>query len=106
LIHTSKKYPQKSKISIFTALSIATSYLIFAFYGGGEVFIRTLIFLFLPLACIFYGKEMGDMTGVRFRLTFAAPLVTKSTPGVFVVFMGWVLLLMPLVVGILSYVFK
>jgi Zn-finger nucleic acid-binding protein len=106
LIHTLNKYPQKSKISIFTALSIATGYLIFACYGGGEAFIKTRIFLFLPLACIFYGKEMGDMTGVRFRLTFAAPLVTKPTPGAFVEFIGWVLLLMPLVAGILSFIFK
>jgi Zn-finger nucleic acid-binding protein len=106
LIHISKKYPQKSKASIFTAFAISISYLVVASFDGGEKVIKTLMFLILPLACIFFGKELGGLTGVRFRLTFAAPVVTKPTPGIVVVFMGWVLLLMPLVVGIFSYIFK
>ena len=67
-----------------------------SFFNGSEGFLRMLLFLILPLGCIFFGDELGGTTGVRFRTTFFAPVVTKPTPGAFVVFMGWVLLTFPI----------
>jgi Zn-finger nucleic acid-binding protein len=106
LIHTLNKYPQKSKASIFTALAVSICYLVVASFKSGETVIKTLMFLVLPLACIHFGEELGGMTGVRFRLTFAAPIITKPTPGVFIVFMGWFLLMLPLVIGVISFIAK
>ena len=66
-------------------------------------------FLFLGFTCpskcisIFFGEKMGNLIGVRFRLTFAAPTVDKTSPAIFVAAMGWVLLLMPLVVVLFVY---
>ncbi len=85
------------------AVIISLFYLgIASFFKGSEGFLRMLLFLILPLGCIFFGEELGGTTGVRFRTTFFAPVVTKPTPGIFVVFMGWVLLLFPIIFGILS----
>ncbi|MDA3793144.1 MAG: zf-TFIIB domain-containing protein [Elusimicrobia bacterium] len=91
-----------NKGKIITAI-ISLFYLGFAsFFNGSEGFLIMLLFLILPLGCIFFGDELGGVTGVRFRTTFFAPVVTKPTPGAFVVFIGWVLLLFPIIFGILS----
>ncbi len=82
------------------AVIIALFYLGAAYFSdGAEAFFRMLLFLMLPLACIFFGEELGRVTGVRFRVAFS-PVVTKPTPGVFVVFGGWILLLLPLIIVI------
>lgn len=79
------------------ALIISVFYLGLALlFNGSEEFLRMLLFLILPLGCIFFGDELGEITGVRFRTTLFAPIVTKSTPGTFVIFMGWVLLTFPI----------
>jgi Zn-finger nucleic acid-binding protein len=83
------------------AVLLSLSYLGAAyFFEGAETLFRVLLFLIMPLACIFWGDALGSMTGVRFRLTLACPVVTKPTPGVFVAFIGWVLLILPLVVSV------
>ena len=98
LSQSSEKKSRRSKVSLFAASVISLGYLIFALFIDFETFIQMLLFLLLPLACIFFGDKMGEMIGFRFRLTFAAPTVDKSSPGSVVVFMGWVLLLLPLVI--------
>jgi uncharacterized protein len=71
------------------------------FYAGYQGFFRMLQFLILPLAFIFFGEAFGGLTGVTFRATLFAPVVTRPTPGVFVVLGGWALLLLPIVLGML-----
>lgn len=75
-----------------------------SFTAGLEGFFRILLFLIFPLACIFFGEELGGLTGVRFGLSLFRPVITKPTPAPFVVFMGWILLLFPIIFAILSAV--
>lgn len=92
-----------SKKSKIIAVAISLFYLGIAFFfEGSEGTFRMLMFLIFPLAFIFFGEELGSATGVRFRATFFAPVITKPTPGAFVVSGGWVLLLLPIIIGILS----
>lgn len=59
--------------------------------AGSALFLS--ICVLLPLACIWYGDEMGDYVG-----TLPGPAINKPTPGGLVKAGGWVLLLMPIVV--------
>lgn len=63
--------------------------------GGGETAIQCTIYLILPLACIWFSEEMGSFTGIM-----RGHLVTSTSPGCAVAFMGWVLLLLPAIVGL------
>jgi uncharacterized protein len=98
----SKRQEKKINKGTITALTIAIIYLLLG-YGleGVGGLAKALFFIILPLSCIFFGKELGGKTGIRFRTSFLAPVITKSTPGSFVVFIGWVLLLFPAIVAIL-----
>lgn len=95
-----KSASNKGKI---IAVAISVFYLgIVFFFKGSEGIFRMLMFLIWPLAFIFFGEKLGGVTGVRFRATFLAPVVTKPTPGAFVVFLGWLLLFLSIIFGILS----
>jgi len=86
-----------SRKAKFTAVVIALLYLIVApFAGGLELFLHTLAFLVISLACIFFGEDLGRVTGTRFRLKLVSPMITKPTPGFIVVFGGWLWLLSPI----------
>lgn len=64
----------------------------------GDV-LKFLAFTILPLACIWFGDALGGYTGFSRPL---GPRITNTTPGSFVVFLGWVILLFPLIVGIIK----
>jgi len=82
------------------SLIISIIYLVVAYtYRGAEDLLRLLLFLMLPLACIWFGDEMGRWTG-----TIRLHLVTSESPGCLVRFMGWILLLLPAIIGIISIV--
>ena len=53
--------------------------------------------LSFPLACIWFGDEMGEYTGSLFRP------ITKSSPGIVVRIGGWILLLMPALTGLIIW---
>ncbi|RKX45284.1 MAG: hypothetical protein DRP64_04925 [Verrucomicrobia bacterium] len=81
----------RSKKGRIIASLIALVYLMVGFSGMGlEGLFKALGFVFAPLAFIFYGEALGDVTGGRLRATFIAPIITKSSPGSIVVFLGWV----------------
>ncbi len=103
LIGTCVKYQKsESNKSKVIALIISLVYLgLASFFIGWEGFFIMLLFLIFPITCIFFGDVLGSLTGVRFRVTFLAPVITKPTPGAFVVFMGWILLLFPIIFGLL-----
>jgi|SRR5271157_1479152 len=89
----------KGKIA---AVVIALFYLgSFAYFRGYEGFFKMMLFLIWPLGFIFFGQALGDLTGVTLRLAIIAPVVTKPTPGGFVVLGGWALLLLPIILGVL-----
>jgi hypothetical protein len=78
---------------------IATAYLIIAFAaGGGELALRLFIFLLLPLACIWFSEAMGGYTGF---ICFSKPFITEETPGCIVALGGWLLLSVPLIIGLI-----
>ncbi len=51
---------------------------------------------------IFFGNKLKNVPGIRFRYAFNAPVIKKPTPGIFIVFMGWFLLLLPIIYKILA----
>jgi hypothetical protein len=78
---------------------VAVIYLAIAFaHGGMEPTFKIGMFLILPLACIWFADAMGGYTG----LTTSMP-ITAPSPGVIVCILGWVLLLLPLIIGIIVY---
>lgn len=84
---------------ILSAL-LAIIYIICAYAaGGGEASCKVIIFLIFPLGCIWFSQAMGDYTGP----TTSMP-ITQASPGLMVCILGWVLLLLPIVTGIIVYV--
>ena len=87
--------------SKITSGVIAIGYLVTAILvDGPELAILVGGFLIVPLACIWFSDAMGGYTGLNF---FTRPAITESTPGRFVALGGWLLLLLPLVVGLVAY---
>jgi hypothetical protein len=76
---------------------LAVSYIVFAFFvdGAKGAFILAL-FAILPLACIWFSEAMGGYIGPVWRGS-----ITDSSPGVLVCVAGWLLLLLPGVVGLI-----
>lgn len=62
---------------------------------GAEAVIVCIVYLALPLACIWFSEEMGEFTGIA-----RGHLVTSTSSGCAVAGMGWVLLLLPVAVGL------
>ena len=80
-------------ISLVTAIA----YLVAAYLGNGaETAFKMGMFLILPLACIWFSDAMGSFTGVM-----RGQYVNATTPGCLVAFGGWLLLAMPLIVGVI-----
>jgi hypothetical protein len=76
---------------------LAVIYVVVALSGGGaEAGFKVGLFLILPLACIWFSEAMGGYTGPVWRAVVTAP-----TPGVFVCIAGWLLLLVPGIIGII-----
>lgn len=79
--------------------SLAPGYIVFGFATGraqgGFIFGA---FSILPLACIWFSKEMGNYTGLSGDIWITAP-----SPGIFVCIAGWILLLLPILIPVISY---
>ncbi len=58
-------------------------------YLKGRGVVGVIIFLMLSLSFIWWGDELGEVIGGKYRL------ISSSSPGWAVKLMGWVLLLMP-----------
>lgn len=81
------------------SLTISVIYLIIAYiWDGSEMLFRILLFLILPLACIWFSEEMGSYTGLT---GIDSPGITKESPPTLVKFMGWILLILPAITGII-----
>jgi len=86
------------------AIVISCFYLlIFLVYGKSFDWVRLLMFLILPLACIFFSEAMGSGTTNLTNLTNIP--ITKTSPGCFIALLGWVLLLLPLILAIFLPIF-
>jgi hypothetical protein len=74
-------------------------YLVFSFSISGAVPVKMVVFLPLSLACIWFGDEMGANLG---RSVYGGPNITQQLPGSITRFVGWILLLVSLIIGISS----
>ena len=87
-------------ISRILSAIIAIAYLAPAYFtDGGETAFRVGMFLILPIACIWFGDAMGDYVGGTIRGQY----ISSTTPGCLVVAGGWLLLILPAIVGLISY---
>ena len=84
------------------SLVVALLYLTAAFLGGGaETAFKMLLFIILPLACIWFSDAMGSYTGVM-----RGQSISTTTPGCLVAFGGWLVLMLPVIIGIIGAVSK
>jgi hypothetical protein len=56
---------------------------------------RMIPIIVLGLACIWYGDALGGMTGFRW---FGNINISNTTPGGFLRFLGWILLMVPFLI--------
>lgn len=76
---------------------LAAIYIVMALcFGSAEAAFKIGLFLILPLACIWFSEPMGGYTGPVWR-----GVITSPTPAVFVSIGGWLLLLLPLIIGVI-----
>ncbi len=71
--------------------------------GGGGLLLRVACFLILPMACIWYGDAMGSITGPMTGLLFSGSSITKESPGCLVAFVGWIVLLLPVIALLIAW---
>jgi hypothetical protein len=64
---------------------------------GAETACKVLLFVIMPLACIWFGEAMGGYVGPTWNAG-----ITDPSPGWAVCLAGWLLLLLPIIVGIIS----
>jgi len=82
---------------------VAALYLLGAYLGGGGKSLLQMIgFLVLPMACIWYSDEMGGYTG-NTGLLMGGDEITSTSPGCLVALGGWLLLLVPVIVGVIMW---
>ena len=77
-------------LSLFLVLTYVTGTGVIA---GMLSALKMLVGMMVPLACVWFPEVMGDLTGHRFTTT------KRSAPS-FVWFLGWVVLLLPAIIGI------
>ena len=76
---------------------LAASYVVIGLgSGSGETALKALVFVILPLACIWFSEPMGGFTGLSGNIWITAP-----SPSIFVCIAGWLLLVLPLIFMIL-----
>jgi hypothetical protein len=84
-------------ISRIASLVVAAVYLIAASCSGDTKAILTVaMYLILPLSCIWFSEAMGDYTGFA-----RGGYIDTKSPGCLVAAGGWLLLLLPVIVGVI-----
>ena len=78
------------------ALGIAACYLVAALIVEPAAAWAMLVFLAVPMGLIWFGDELGEMTGMSTR----GGRINKRSPGFLVRLFGWGLLLAPIGMGI------
>jgi hypothetical protein len=79
------------------SLGFAGFYLALGIFGGGECFFQVMLFLVLPMFCIWFPEEVGGFTG-RMRMRH----INSTSPACLVSFMGWLFLVLPMLLGVLA----
>ena len=81
---------------ILSAL-IAIGYVSAAYLAeGGKLALTCGVYLLFPLAFIWFSEELGSFTGI-----VQGHGITSTTPGCFVALAGWLLLFLPVIIGLI-----
>lgn len=87
------------RISLLVVLIYVTVYFFAAPPKSAAIVVVRLFqvvgYFLLPLACIWYGEEMGEYVG-----TFPGPAINRQTPGWMVKLGGWFLLFLPALIAL------
>ena len=87
------------------SLWLAIAYLLIALiYVGVVAFTQMLLYLIIPMACIWYGDAMGSITGGSTVIISGGPAITKQTPWCIMNIGGWLILLLPIIKGVIILV--
>jgi hypothetical protein len=86
---------------ILSSLVAVIYIVIAAILGGAEFAFKIGLFLILPLACIWFSDAMGGYTGLGL-MAYDYP-ITKQLPGILVCIMGWGVLFLPAIAGVIIY---
>jgi hypothetical protein len=85
-------------INRLLSAAVAVAYLITGYVGGGPpLLIKWVLYLLLPLACIWFSEELG-----AYRGSWGAQTINSESPGCFVALLGWVLLLSPVLLPLIQ----
>ena len=95
-------------MSRLLSLLIAVAYLIVGMvFGDHRSFAEMLVFtlmgagcLLIPLLCIWFSEEVGNYTGA-----LPGPAINRPTPDWLVRIGGWLLLLLPAIIGLFVVAF-
>jgi hypothetical protein len=95
-----EKFPKAIDLNKLISAIIAICYLTIATYlVGGAGFFKMFGFLILPMGCIWYGEDLGGYTG-----SILSQGISRPSSGRVVIFVGWLLLFLPLLqVAIIYY---
>ncbi len=98
----SYRFPRMLLRSRLLSSAIALGYLLLdiGFNASVASAFSLLLSLLLPMACIWFPDAMGNLKGVSFGL--GRPKITHSTPDDFVAIGGWLLLLSPVFVPLIT----
>src|SRR5918996_1574891 len=89
------------RISLLIVLAYAAFSLVGASHRAASAVGAVLVamgYCLLPLACIWFGDEMGEYVG-----TFPGPAINRRTPGWMVKIGGWFLLLLPAIIVLVAF---
>jgi len=107
MVHEKEGVPMFNFItSRSLSLLVVLAYAAFALFGGSHrsataavgAVLLTLVYMLMPLACIWFGEEMGDYIG-----SLPGPAINRRTPGWMVKIGGWFLLLLPVIIFLFSF---
>jgi len=101
-----KIYITKNTISKILSLALIIFYLSVSLKnGGGEAFLSMLIFCIVPFYAIWYADTMGKAKGFL-GPTGGHPQINTHSPQKLVIFLGWVILLIPIFISIYQASFE
>jgi hypothetical protein len=86
---------------ILSVLVAVIHIVIAAIFGGAELAFTAVLFLILPLGCIWFSDAMGGYIGLGL-MSYDNP-ITEMSPGILVCVMGWVVLFLPAITGVIIY---
>jgi len=87
------------RVSRLLSTIVLLFYLVTAYTSGGvDLSLRVLLLSIVPIACIWFPEPLGDYTGL-----FLGDSITNTSPAGLVWFLGWLVLLLPMLLAVLLW---